>query len=218
MKDRLSKIGARQREQHFHLTPRHRCYYWGEYTPWAYTYGRNAEYSETNMLVADLKVSPELRGTAEWERKLRAIDLVGQAFAKFWRWQELGDQCLLVPIPSSRGRDDPLYDDRMEQVVERIRSHAGTTLDSLRLLESDGSLEASHSAEKRPKLAELVRSLAINQDIVPPIAPRMVFLFDDVLTTGAHFAACCVHIEKLFPETRVVGNFVARSKRPEPGV
>ncbi|WP_160300441.1 hypothetical protein [Chromobacterium vaccinii] len=197
------------------MTTKHRCYYWGEYTPWTYTYGQNAAYSETNNLIADLKVSPAFHGTSDWVRKQEAVDSVGRAFAKFWRWHELAEECLLVPIPSSRRRDDPLYDDRIEQVIGRICAHAGIALDYRPLLESDGSLDASHSAEQRPKLAQLARSLLIKHDLVPSTPPRMVFLFDDVLTTGAHFTVCCDRIQGLFPGSRIVGNFVARSTRPE---
>lgn len=216
MNEVLSKIGVRQREHHIYLTPQHRCYYWGEYTPWAYTRGRNAEFSETNSLIADLKVAPDQCGTPEWERKLRAIDLVGGAFAHFWRWRELADKCVLVAVPSSRRRDDPLYDNRIEQVLERVRAYSGIPLECVPLLESDGTPQPSHSAEIRPRLSQLIRSLSINRTVVPLTPPKMVFLFDDVLTTGAHFAACCTHIQRLFPESRIVGNFVARSRHPDP--
>lgn len=215
MNENLSQIGARQREHHFHLSPHHRCYYWGEYTPWGYTHGRNADFSETNSFIADLKISPEMRGTPEWERKLQAIDLAGRAFARFWRWRELADKCLLVAISASRSHDDPLYDDRVEQILERIRTYSGAPVTCLRLLESDGSLQPSHGATNRPKISRLTRSIRINRQVVPLTPPKMIFLFDDVLTTGAHFVASCSHIHRLFPESRVVGNFIARSRRPD---
>lgn len=215
MNEALSQIGPRQREHHFHLIPSHRCYYWGEYTPWAYTRGKNAAFSETNSLIADLKVSPELRDTPDWVRKQQAIALVGSAFARFWRWRGLHDKCILVPIPSSRRRDDALYDDRMEQVLEHVSSQSGARLSVVPVLESDGSLQPSHNSSKRPKLPELIRSLHIRQAAVPTSAPKMVFLFDDVLTTGAHFVACYAHLQRILPHAKIIGNFVARSRRPE---
>jgi hypothetical protein len=215
MNERLSQLSASQREQHFHLTPQHRCYYWGEYTPWAFTFGKNAEFSETNGLIANLKLSLDLRDTQDWERKLHAIDTIGRAFSRFWRWSELAEKCMLVPIPASRRRDDPLYDSRMELILESIQEHAGRSLNCVNLLESDGSLEASHIAEKRPKIAALEQSLSINSGLLPTVSPQLIYLFDDVLTTGAHFSACSKHIQTVYPESKIVGNFVARSKRPD---
>ncbi len=215
MNNHLSKIGPAEREQHFYLKPDHHCYYWGEYTPWMYTQGRNAEFSEVNTFVADLKMPLELRGTPQWDRKQAAIDSAGLAFARFWRWRELADKCVLVAVPASRSHDDLLYDDRVEQILNRIQYHAGVPLTCLRLLESDGTLQASHSSEQRPKPAQLVRSIQINQVPTPAVAPKWVYLFDDVLTSGAHFVACSTHIRKLFPNTKIIGNFVARSRRPE---
>ena len=216
MNDRLTLVGSREREQHHHLKPEHRCYYWGEYTAWDFTRGQNANFSETNRLIADLKVPVDQVGSIEWERKLQAIHEVSSAFAKFWRWHELADKAVLVPMPPSKSSSDPLYDARMERVVEGIGAKSNAPLSCVALLVSDGSLGASHQTNARPKVKDLVKSLSIDEAKVPARPPRMVFLFDDVLTTGAHFIACSTHVRRTFPQARIIGNFVARTRRPEP--
>lgn len=217
MRDVLTRIGSREREQHYYLRPEHRCYYWGEYTPWAYTRGQNAGYSDANQLVADLKISRECWGLAqEWERKCAAIERVSGFFARAWRWSELASNTLLVPVPASRRRDDPLYDDRMERVLTRIQQLIGLPLQCAPILSSDGSLESSHSAALRPTLRSLLPTIQVDESAAPQEPPKRVFLFDDVLTTGAHFIASAAHIQNLYPQARIVGNFVARSRRPEP--
>ncbi len=217
MKAALSRIDSHEREQHFYLKPEHRCWFWGEYTPWGYTYGSNADYSETNRLIADLKVPPERREDAQdWGRKEAAIERASEAFARFWRWSDLADKVLLVPVPGSRSRSDPLYDDRMERVVAGISAKAGIELAQANLLASDGSLESSHTSSQRPQIQRLMSSIMMDTAALPASSPEMVFLFDDVLTTGAHFVASSNHLLRLYPNARVIGNFIARTRRPAP--
>ena len=47
--------------------------------------------------------------------------------------------------------------------------------------------------------------------------PKAIAIFDDVITTGASFKAAQIMIKKEYPETPVIGIFVARSL-PEQGL
>lgn len=217
MRQKLKQVGPSEREEHFHLKPEHRCYYWGDYTSWHFTRGQNADFSETNRLIADLKIEPGLRDCHEkWSRKSTAVDQVSDAFSRFWRWHELATKALLVPMPTSRGASDPLRDDRMDRIVEGIRMRSAAPLSCASLLVSDGSLQASHSTSTRPKLHRLLASIKLDRAALPQQTPEMIFLFDDVLTTGAHFVACLTRVQEAFPKARVVGTFVARTTRPDP--
>lgn len=215
MRQRLQSIGGVERHQHFYLRPEHKCYFWGEYTPWEYTKGLNWDFSETNHLVADFKTPASEQQSQDWERKRNAIERISTAFAGFWKWSALAHQCLLVPVPPSRARPDPLFDDRMTQVLLRIRTLTGVDLDVREAIVSDGSAPTSHTAQKRPKLEELIKTLSLCS--LPKVTPKYIYLFDDVLTTGAHFVACSTLLKKQLPDAAIVGNFVARCARPEPG-
>lgn len=215
MRQRLQLIGGVERHQHYYLRPEHRCYFWGEYTPWEYTKGLKWDYSETNRLIADFKAPLAKENSTDWVRKRAAIDTVSSAFASFWKWSALAPQALLVPVPPSRPRTDPSFDDRMTQVLHQIRIKTAANLDIRELIVSDGSIPTSHTAEKRPKLDAIVGSLSL--DSPPATAPKFIFLFDDVLTTGAHFVACSELLKKRFPDAGIVGNFIARCARPDPG-
>lgn len=215
MRQRLQLIGGVERHQHFYLRPEHKCYFWGEYTPWEYTKGLKWEYSETNRLIADFKAPAFQRGDPDWVRKHEAIERISSAFSGFWKWSALAERCMLIPIPPSRARLDPLFDDRMTQVLRRISSLAGAPLDVREAIVSDGLAPTSHTATKRPKLDDLLKSLALSS--LPAAAPKYIYLFDDVLTTGAHFVACSLLLKEAFPNAAIVGNFVARCARPDPG-
>lgn len=55
MQQRLQLVGEIERPQHYFLEGDHRCYFWGEYTPWEYTEGKRWDYSDTNRLIANFK-------------------------------------------------------------------------------------------------------------------------------------------------------------------
>src|SRR4051812_19417562 len=124
MRQRLQQIGGVERHQHYYLRPEHRCYFWGEYTPWEYTKGLKWDFSETNRLIADFKCSPQ-DGQESLARKQSAVQTIAVAFAGFWKWQSLAPHALLVPIPPSRPRTDEFFDDRMTQVLLRLRDITG---------------------------------------------------------------------------------------------
>ncbi|MRD46468.1 hypothetical protein GHT07_04220 [Caenimonas koreensis DSM 17982] len=215
MRQRLQLIGGVERHQHFYLRPEHKCYFWGEYTPWEFTKGLTWNFSETNRLVADFKAPAFKQQDPDWQRKRDAIERISTAFAGFWKWSALAHQCMLVPVPPSRARPDPLFDDRMTQVLLKIGASTGVALDVREAIVSAGSAPTSHATKKRPKIDELIKTLSLSS--VPVNPPKYIYLFDDVLTTGAHFVACSILLKKAFPDAAIVGNFVARCARPAPG-
>lgn len=213
MQSRLQVVGDIERPQHFHLDATHRCYFWGEYTPWEHTDGKRWNFSPTNRLIANLKKSVDRRGQSDWVHKESAIEEIGQAFAKFWKWSALKQAgVILVPMPPSRARTDPLYDDRMLRVVNSIKHHSALDLSVEELLVCNGSAPASHTAPIRPSIGKIQSGMSI--DSIPAgVRPSNVFIFDDILTTGAHFVVACQLLQKVYPEARIIGNFVARSCR-----
>jgi hypothetical protein len=215
MRQRLQLIGGVERHQHFYLRPEHKCYFWGEYTPWEFTKGLTWSFSDTNALIADFKALAFTSKSPDWQRKSDAIERISTAFAGFWKWSALAQQCMLVPIPPSRARLDRLFDDRMTQVLLRMKVLTGAALDVREAIVSNGMAPTSHTAQKRPKVDELIETLSLSS--LPPTAPKYIYLFDDVLTTGAHFVACSTLLKERFPECSIIGNFVARCSRPDPG-
>lgn len=55
-------------------------------------------------------------------------------------------------------------------------------------------LEASYTVDRRL--------------LAPP--PQIIAIIDDVLTTGAHFVAVRNILRQVFPETKIIGLFIAR--------
>jgi hypothetical protein len=198
---RLTKIDDLSRPDHFYLTPADDCYFLGEYTA-----RKGYAFSATNQLVLNFKKSMDKRGTAQWRYKEQAI---GDASAAFRT--DLNDEWLniatLVPIPPSKAKDNPFYDDRVLRMLHAIG--VDPPLDVRELVIQRTSTTAVHDQENRPTPDQIQANYAIDDALRDP-APKVIGLFDDVLTTGAHYRAASAVLQQAFPGVRIIGVFIAR--------
>lgn len=218
MPTRFSQVGEREWPEHWYLVSTDPCYYWGEYTPSQYIDGPMWNFSPTNQLITNLKKPLDRRGRADWRYKQEAIQQVAAAFAVMWQWQQMQiHRPALVPIPPSKQRTDAMYDDRMLQVLNELAMRTGVPLDIRDCLSHSGNLPASHGTDDRPTPDALYADLAIDMQIIrPQQQPGGILLFDDMLTTGAHFVAARRRLHDVFPGIGVAGVFIARRCLPNP--
>jgi hypothetical protein len=184
-----------------HLTAADQCYFLREYTA-----GRGYAGSETNHLILNLKKPPDRRGKPEWRYKERAIKQVAREFRASVNLSALR-RVTLVPMPPSKTKSDPLYDDRMLQVLRAVDVEGQLDIRELLLIREN--TDAAHTVTLRPRIADLVANLEINNDLVESL-PRSIALVDDVLTTGAHFVAAKKVLAARLPGVPIRGLFVAR--------
>jgi hypothetical protein len=198
---RLTEIDDLTRPDHYHLDAGDTCLFLGEYTA-----RKGFSFSATNQLVLNFKKSVDRRGRPEWQHKERAIRVVGQAFAGAIKASWL-TSVTLVPIPPSKEKNDPLYDDRMQRMLLAIPSTQ--PLDIRDLLIQRRTMEAAHDADIRPGPDQIAAAYQINENLCES-APKNIALFDDVITTGAHFVAARRVIQARFPQAKIFGFFIAR--------
>jgi hypothetical protein len=184
-----------------HLTARDQCFFLREYTA-----GQGYAGSETNRLILNLKKPPDRRGRPEWHYKEQAIQQVAREFRDSVNLPALR-RVTLVPMPPSKAEGDPLYDDRMLQVLRAVDLEG--QLDIRELLVLAESTMAAHASTARPRVAQLIANLAVDEAVAAP-PPATIALVDDVLTTGAHFVAAKAVLTARFPGVIVRGLFVAR--------
>ncbi|AYQ27636.1 hypothetical protein DT070_06070 [Polaromonas sp. SP1] len=218
MPPRLSVIGDLERQDHFFLVPEHRCYFWGEYTPFEHTGGQKWNFSPTNQLINNFKKKMDRVGQMDWRYKASAIERVATAFSQTMRWDQLGLQNpVLVPMPPSKRRNDPLYDPRMLDMLRSMAGRVQTPLNVQDILSFDGSCDASHEAVARPTPDELYAAMSVDTSAMAgQNPPGVILIFDDMLTTGAHFLAALRRLSEPFPGVPVIGVFVARRVIPNP--
>lgn len=202
MTAQFSKIDDQNRGDHVNLNADDECFFLYEYT--SHT---DYNYSATNNLISNLKKKPSLRGTNQYWYKTQAIqkcsaDLAG-AINKKWF-----DGGTLIPIPPSKARTDPEYDDRITKICNGIPSPTQRPNDVRELVVQTASLPAAHAGQ-RPTVEDLLAVYAIDESKANP-PPTQIAVVDDVLTVGTHFRAMKTILNRRFPGVPVVGLFIAR--------
>lgn len=209
MSDRLTEVGELERPDHSHLPAGASCFFWGEYTSGQH----RSDFSPTNQLIRNFKKPIDRRGTPEWKWKEKAIIQTSIAFAKFFRWEDINAQgnVALIPMPPSRPRGHALFDSRMLEVLQRMRVLTQLPLDIRDCLSFGGANAASHESENRPTPDQLFQDLVFDMNLGKKNEPPgQVFIFDDMLTTGAHFVSASRRISQIFPDVKITGIFMAR--------
>ncbi len=197
----LTRIDALHLGDHVRLDHADECYFLREYIPRG---GFKA--GETNSLISNLKKSPLKRGKPEWKYKRQAIRQAAREFREAIDRDWLKG-ATLVPIPPSKAPDDDEYDDRMVQVLAELC--LGTGAELRELLHQRESTEPLHRSERSRDVDRLVDNLEVNEALLSP-RPARIGIFDDVLTTGAHFRAACIVLGQHLPDVPIVGFFIAR--------
>jgi len=199
---RFSKIDELTRPDHTFLEPEDECYYLGDYYA-----GRGFGFSPMNNLINNLRKPMDRRDRPdEWRHKESAILSCGRMLREGLNEDWIAT-ATLVPIPSSKRRDDAEYDDRLPRILRALAR--GQQLDIRELVITTKNVPQSHLAEERVSIPELIESMSIDEESADP-EPRSIGIFDDVLTTGRHFKAVQSILRERFPDIPVVGIFVVR--------
>lgn len=198
---RLTKIDDLSRPDHSYLVSEDTCYFIGEYTA-----RRGYAFSDTNHIIINFKKGMDRRGKPEWFYKEQALQRAAAAFRGALNSEWL-DAATLVPVPPSKAKDHPLYDDRMVRMLRAIRSNP--PLDIRELVVQRISTEAVHDLPRRPRPEDLEALYEVDSALLAP-RPQVLTIVDDVLTTGAHYRAVAAVLTRAFPGIRIIGLFIAR--------
>jgi hypothetical protein len=195
----LTKLDELLRSDHYYLCPTDECFFIGEYTA-----RQGFKFSSTNDLIYNLKKKMDKRGRPEWMYKSWAIRTAADQLRNSLNPDFLR-AATFVPIPPSKTKLDPLYDDRMSQVLRLL----GPDVDARELVNQIQSMEDAHSTEQRPTPDDLYAKYEIDGALVDA-RPRQMAVVDDVLTTGAHFKAMQRLLNETYPGMPLIGIFIAR--------
>lgn len=203
---RFRKIDDQNRGHHCYLTADDECLFLLEYTS-----GHDYSFSATNSLISNLKKKPSLARTGAYHYKLETITACGVALGEAISadWLAAGT---LVPVPPSKARGDPEYDDRILKICQAIP--AAGAVDVRELVVQNRSLPADHErGGQRHRIEDLLEVYRIDESKAAP-APNNIAIVDDVLTNGTHFRAMKATLQRRFPGVPIAGLFIARRVFP----
>ncbi len=208
----MTRIDASCRPQHHYLEPEDDCYFLHEYVP-----GAGRAHSAANRLIGDLKMRMDRRDTPAWRFKLlavaRAAAMLAAALDPGWL-----AGATLVPMPPSAARGEAAHDPRLAVLLAELQRLAGRRLDVRELLvQSASTRSSSRSGGNRLSPAELRAVYRLDESRAGP-PPRTIGLFDDLVTSGAHFRAAQEVLQERFPHAWVSGIFLARRIPPPPAL
>ena len=184
--ERLTKIDALTRCDHSYLREEDDCFFLGEYSA-----RKCFSHSATNNLIVNVKKPMDRQGRPEWPHKARNICKAAAALHKAFGNADLR-RYAFVPIPPSKSREDPMYDDRMMAMRGLLdtlmrRSH-GNGIDIRELVSQTESTAAAHDTDARPTPTELAALYRIDEDALVGVGDGLL-ICDDALTTGCQFRA-----------------------------
>jgi hypothetical protein len=198
---RFQLIDDQNRIDHYHLTADDDCCFLYEYTS-----GKNYSFSETNSLISNLKKKPSQANSPGYLYKARAIERCARELTSVINpiWLT---KATLVPVPPSKARDHPDYDDRMMRICRGIG--AGVA-DVRELVGQRVSLDAAHETKgPRPSVDQLIAVYEIDESVAD-LSSSSIGVVDDVLTAGTHFVAMRTVLQRRFPGMPIFGLFIAR--------
>ena len=205
---KLQKIDESLLLEHSCIEPADRCYFVGEYAS-----GRGFNHSEMNQVVNNFKKPMDRKELPEWYYKEQAILKIAYWIASTTSWDKLKIGTW-VPMPPSKTKSDPHYDDRLWKVLLKMKE-IEDSLDIRELLLAKTSREAAHNVGAvRPRVQDHLKNFTLDELQKNP-KPRAIILFDDIITSGAHFKAAQTIIQNEFSEVPIIGLFVARNVRTE---
>jgi hypothetical protein len=195
-------IDELHRRVHSHLTIKDECYYLMDYTSHVgYTF------SEENSLISNFKKKLDTKGSPQWSHKEKAINIVAEILRPILANIVDFNSTTIVPIPPSKKVGDPLYDDRLIRVLQKATKNYPADIQSIIVTQS--SVEASHTVSVRPPVSEIKKNYRFDEGLTKSVR-NTILLFDDVLTSGAHYIACKEVIQAGFPDADIYGLFIAR--------
>lgn len=186
------------KEDHYYLDEDDNCIFFGEYFPSENPHCRT---HPINSLINNIKKCLSKKNEPHYKYKSIAISKIGITL-KRWAWSEY----LVIPVPPSKLKNDPLYDDRLTRILDIAGIHYEE------LVELKESREAAHESKSgRPTPDEHMKLLSINKDFITN-NDKKILIFDDVITTGSQYKAIKNLILNIKPESQVFGFFIARRK------
>lgn len=197
----LQRVTKSLLQEHYYLTPYDECYYLFDYKP-----GAGFEDNVVNQFIGNYKSKSSPGGNRYLYSRMSALNQVRLILSACLPDVFDLNEITLVPVPGSKTKSSVEYDDRNLRVLG-LMQHLGLSVQEL--LHTQKDTLPVHKSVRRPSLSELKSNLAVDAEKCRDVK-RKIVLFDDMLTSGAHYTACRELLEEVLPEADIAAVFIAR--------
>ena len=172
--------------------------------------GKGYQGGLTNSLILNFKKPPyKKENPPEWKHREKAVKQFAKEIELLLRSIK---RAVLTAIPSSNKKDHPKYDNRFEDLfIEILKSHPEWIIEWP--VEIKENIEPSHiSKEKNPDVLKknYFWKGFKNKE------PEALYIFDDIMTTGAHFRAMSDFLRENQYKGKIIGICWAKAVAPPP--
>ena len=218
---RWSRIDEFRRPSH--IKDSDLCFYYYEYNPeegFLDAYARRT----VRSLVLNLKKRPrDIADRPDLKHyKDEAIEYFVVSLVNFFKCCTVGqhdplldhaNECAVIPAFSSKTRDDPEYDDRIDRVCENLAARTGFSVTRPFVLR-DNVPPAHLGGLRSPELYRTYLDTDMEQvTMMRQRAFKLLFFIDDIITSGAHYAAVKGLIQRIAPDATFAGVFLGKTVR-----
>lgn len=182
-----------------------------------YISGKNYNYCETNQLISNFKKSGLKKDKKnEWMYRNRAIEQfkleIQQLFKQLFKKPDSKNKLkIITAIPSSKKKNEPEYNNRFEDLFNKLRKSDSSLIEAWPV-EIKKTIQASHrGGERNP---EYIKENYVWKGFKKRL-PKILFVFDDIITTGAHFRAMSDFLRDNKYKGHIIGIIWARAKEDD---
>jgi len=199
---RLTKVDSTMLNDHCYLDSKDYCTFMGEYTA-----KKGYSFSDTNQLISNFKKPLSVKNTNQWQHKLQAMNIVSDSLVNCLK-ESCCKDITFVPIPPSKISTDAEYDDRLVQSLKQCQKKL-PDIEYRELVFQTKTTNAVHTMNNRLHPNKLIEIYKLDMLLVEGVR-NTIIIYDDMLTTGAHFRAMKSVLLTQFPDSVIAGLFIAR--------
>lgn len=187
-----------QPHSHHYIEKDDYCLYTREYVS-----GYGYQGGPTNRLILNFKKSPNKKRTPEWKYRIQAVETFKTEAEKLFKPDS---NVSITAIPSSKQKTHPDYDWRFEDLFATLlKSRPNLSIKwPIKVKKTE---QSSHRGGRRNP--EEIKENYIWKGFEK--IPKRLCIFDDVLTTGAHFRAFSYFLKENGYTGQIIGTFWSRA-------
>lgn len=202
---KLQKIDQLYLSSHWFLSPEDECYHLMSYTA-----SQGYDFNSENSLIFNFKKNVSKKGHSDWKYRESAITKIANSLTEL-DLNSIFPLATYIPIPPSKVKGHPEYNERLIETLSKISNGNLNIKDVIRQKEST---VAFHESGNRRNVEIIANNYEIDEESLAEIGD-IIIIFDDVISTGAHYIAIKQLLKERFPENRIIGLFVARTTHVE---